>query len=132
MNDSPLDDRQAAATLVLILHRSMDWDLWGKKRLKYWDIYENAVTSAARTTNSLTRWLNSVCSRMSITAPGRNDADRQQLNALLNAGRDAAVLKVMRNEPQIVILLVRTHQEDKKAAARAERAETATWEDFDA
>jgi len=125
--------QQAAADLVLILHRSMDWDTWGKKRLKYWEIYENVVTSAAKTTNSLTRWLNSVCSRMGIVAPGRNEADRTRLQAIISSGRDRELLKVLREEPQLVILLVRAHQEDKKAARVAHEGsrESVAWEDIE-
>lgn len=119
MIETLTDPQRMAADLTFILHRSINWDTWGRRRLKYWDIMETTMASAARQTNSLSRWLNFVCSRMSIDAPGRNMADREVLQEIVTSGQDAAILRVFREEPQLVILLARAMQAERDRAARS-------------
>ena len=107
--------QEQAADLVMILHRSINWDIWGKLRRRYWTALEENLTGAAYTT-SLPKFLNSICSKMSIDTPGRNAKDRQRLDEILNAGQDRAVLRVFREEVQLPVLTVRVLQADKKAA----------------
>lgn len=116
------EDQQAGVNLLMILHRSMDWDVWGSKRLKYWDVFQENVAAAAYT-NSLAKWLDRFCQRMSVTTPGRNDGDRDALNAILNSGHDKALLKVLRDETQLLVLSVRVAQQEKKEAREHALAE---------
>ena len=112
---------QQGVDLLAIMHRSMDWDVWGSKRLKYWDVFQENVAAAAYT-NSLAKWLDRFCNRMSVTTPGRNDADRTALNAILNGGQDKLMLKCLREETQLVVLAVRVAQQEKKEQAQAAQA----------
>lgn len=112
------DTQRAATDMVLILHRSMDWDIWGKKRLKYWDTYQEAVAACAYT-NSLAAWLNSVCLQMSIVTPGRNDTDRAHLEGILNSNQDDRLLDCLRFETVRVFLAARVAIEQTKEARSA-------------
>ena len=114
MNSEQL--RQQAAQMVLILHRSINWDIWGSKRLRYWGILQDTITSKAYT-NSLARWLNGVCQAFDIHTPGWNAEDRQYLEVVLNSGQDRALLKLLREETQLIVLMVRVVQQE----AREER-----------
>lgn len=114
-----MNETQAMAVdLVLILHRGMNWDTWGTKRLAYWDILQEAVAESAYVP-TLAAWLNSICGRMDIRAAGRNSADRARLEVILNSGQDAALLRVLRTETQFIILAARVAVESQKEARGA-------------
>lgn len=112
--------QQMATELVMIIHLSMDWDTWGSKRLKYWEIFQNAVSSAAYT-NKLSRWLANICNRMNIGTPGRSDNDRQNIAGIINSGMDKPILRLLREETQTLILEVRVAQQEKKEASKLEK-----------
>lgn len=112
------ETQQMALDLVLILHRSMDWEVWRPKILKYWSVLQEAVAASAYT-NNLAAWLNSVCSQMSITTPGATADDRARLEAILNAGEDRAVLRCLRTETQFIVVSARVATEARRAEYRA-------------
>lgn len=105
--------KQMVADLLLIVHLSMDWSVWGSKRLKYWDVFQENVAAAAYTDN-LAKWLNQLCQRMSVLTPGRNEKARARLEEILNSGNDRALLKLLREETQLLVLMVRVAQQEKK------------------
>lgn len=114
-----MDLEERAAKIVLLVHQSMDWNVWGPKRLKYWQILTNAVRAAAYT-NSLSRFVNSLCSRMQIRALGPNKAARAEADSLINGldrAQERALLRLMREEATTVVLQVRVWLEAKRAAA---------------
>lgn len=111
--------KQQAADLLAIVHLSMNWDVWGTKRLKYWDVFQENVAASAYTDN-LAKWLNTLCNRMSVLTPGRNEKDRVRLEEILNGGHDRAQLKLLREETQLLVLMVRVNQQVKKELRVAE------------
>ena len=117
-----MDPEERAARIVLLVHQSMDWNVWGSKRLKYWQILTDNVRAAAYT-NSLSRFANSLCSRMQVRALGPNKAARAEAEALLNGlerAQERALLRLMREEATTIVLQVRVWLEEKRAAARLE------------
>lgn len=108
-----------AARLLTILHLSMNWDVWGSKRLKYWDVFQANVSASAYTDN-LGKWLQRMCERMSIDTPGRNEAQRKELSQILGGGKDRALLNLLREETQLLVLMVRVAQQGKRAANAAD------------
>lgn len=112
---------ERAARIVWAVHRSMDWDTWGSKRLKYWEILTNAVRASAYT-NSLSRFVNSLCSRMQVPTLGVNKADRVALDDLLNGldpQQERAILRLFREEATTLVLQVRVWIEERRAAHQA-------------
>ena len=106
----------------------MDWDTWGSKRLKYWEILTNAVRASAYT-NSLSRFVNSLCSRMQVPTLGVNNADRVALDDLLNGldpQQERAILRLFREEATTLVLQVRVWIEERRAAHQAQLRQTMT------
>lgn len=106
---------QMCVNLIMIIHLSMNWDAWGSKRLKYWDILQDNVASAAYT-DKLSRWLTTICNKMSIGTPGRKEEDRNALLDIMSAGHDKAMLRHLREATQLCVLEVRVTQQEKKEA----------------
>lgn len=127
--DKAQDLKQQAADLLAIIHLSMNWDVWGSKRLKYWDVFQENVAASAYTDN-LARWLNTLCNRMSVLTPGRNEKDRDRLEQILNSGNDRALLKLLREETQLLVLMVRVNQQVKKDARAAAEADASGGEEL--
>lgn len=127
--DKAQDLKQQAADLLAIIHLSMNWDVWGSKRLKYWDVFQENVAASACTDN-LARWLNTLCNRISVLTPGRNEKDRDRLEQILNGGNDRALLKLLREETQLLVLMVRVNQQVKKDARAAAEADASGGEEL--
>ncbi len=87
------------------------------------DLGVNFFDTAAAYTDSLAKWLNTLCARMSVSIPGRNEQDRARLEAILNSGQDRALLKLLREQTQLLVLMVRVSQQTKKDEAAARAAE---------
>lgn len=108
---------ERAARILLAIHQSMNWSIWGSKRLKYWMIYTDNVRSAAYT-NSLVKFVNNLCSRMDIAVLGRNRAHRAQIEELLNGispDDEKRLLRLFREEATTLVLQVRVWIEEKRA-----------------
>lgn len=102
-----------AVQLVTIIHLSMDWDIWGKKRLKYWEILQDNIAAAAYT-DKLSRWLSNICHQMQVPKAGRNEADRQILYGILNSGHDKKILAHLREETHYIIVEVQVLRQEAK------------------
>lgn len=114
METGELADR--AARIVLAVHQSMNWDVWGTKRLKYWSILTDNVRSAAYT-NSLPRFINSLCSKMQIASLGRNRGQRSELDGLLSAlppEDERRLLRLFREEATTLVLQTRVWIEERR------------------
>jgi len=127
-----LELEETAARLIQAIHLSMDWSVWGEKRLKYWGILTDNVRSAAYT-NSLSRFVNSLCSKMQVPVLGTNKAQRSQIETLLNSlspAEERQLLRLFRDEATTLVLQVRVWSEERKARwAERAAAEMDDWDD---
>lgn len=111
----PLDGPAATAErLVLLVHRGVNWDVWGgARRVRYWDALTDRVRAGTYAGPTLAHWWQSVSAR--ISAAPRTPADRAELAALIGADDQRAVLTVLRDTADVLVLRVRvaveTHRE---------------------
>lgn len=114
----PLD---GALTLALAAHDGANWDVWGKRRDRYWDAFEANLRAAAMTT-SLDQFVGRFARKMSCSF-GRNAEARQAVSAVLMSGDDVQVLRVLRERSNAVTLRVRTVVDSRRALFEARQAE---------
>lgn len=72
------------------------------------------MRSAAYTSN-LGRFVNSLCSKLQAF-PGRNIGERDEVLEILNSGNDRELLKLLREETTLIVLMVRVANEQRRAA----------------
>ncbi len=109
--------QERAATIIYTIHKSMNWDVWGKKRLKYWGVLTDNIRSAAYT-NKLSKFVNALCSKMQVPQLGRNEAQRKEVEAALNGlsmQDEKALLKLFREEATTLVLECRVFIEEHRA-----------------
>ena len=98
-----------AADLLEILWRGVPADYKSKYRMTIWTQFENQVRSAAYTSN-LGKFVNSLCSKLQINL-GYSDAERARAEAILNSNRDRALLRLLREETTLLVLMVRVRRD---------------------
>ena len=108
-------DMDRAIALVEAVHWSMDWDVWGRRRLRYWSSLEEHVRAAATSTATVTRFLSELCLLMKVPSIARIPA-AAETTALAVDGAGPGVLRVLREEAPYVVVMVRQHSEARKAA----------------
>lgn len=114
--------RQQAADLLMTIWRGIPSDFKSRYRMTLWEQFENEIRSAAYT-NNLGKFVNSLCGRLSAEI-GRSADERAQAEKILNSGQDSALLKLLREETVLVVLMVRVANADRRSDER--RAE---WEE---
>ncbi len=113
---------EQAADLLEILWRGIPADYKSRYRMSIWQQLEDQVRSAAYT-SSLPRFISSICLKLQANL-GRNQADRARIQEILNAGQDQPLLKLMRDETTVVVLMVRLRNQERRERWEAEiRAE---------
>lgn len=108
--------RETAADLLHILWRGVPGDYKRRYRMNIWQQFEDQVRSAAYTA-SLARFANALCRKLQIAA-GRNAEDRRRLEAILNGGNDRDLLKLLREQTTLIVLMVRLRQEEARERAK--------------
>lgn len=116
-----------AVHLVMLIHLSMNWDIWGSKRLKYWEILQDNIATAAYT-DKLSRWLSNICNRMQIPKAGRNDQERQMIFDIISSGKDKGILRHLREETHYVIVEVQVNRQEVKEARETEQPQDSNQE----
>lgn len=76
-----------------------------------WTQFENQVRSAAYT-NNLAKFINQLCLKLNAD-PGKNADDRAEVERIANAGNDRAILKLLRDETTLIVLMVRVANQEK-------------------
>jgi len=129
----PLEGPQRTAeVLTAMAHRCADWDVWGGPRaIRYWDALTSRVRQACYAGPRLSLWWERLTVQMSLTPPPRK-ADRALLASLLAGGGDAAVLDVLRREPEALVLRVRVAADTRREARAARAADDETEGEPDA
>lgn len=110
---------EIAAGLLAPLWRGIPSGYKSRYARNIWQQFEDNVRSAAYTSR-LSVWYDTLCRKLSIEV--RRD-DTAAVQAVLQAGQDKAVLKALRDETALLVLLVRVANEERKAAYQAAQEE---------
>lgn len=105
---------QLATELLTPLWRGISPDY--KKHYSYgiWQQFEDNVRSAAYT-SSLPVFLAKIMARLGVVIYAD---DTEKVSAVIQCGDDKAVLKMLRDETALLVLLVRVANEERKEKAR--------------
>lgn len=96
----------AAERLVLLIHRGVDWQVWGgARRVRYWDALTDRVRAATYTGPTLSEWWRTVGTQISSTP--RTAADRAATASLLAHPDQRAVLDALHRHADTLVLRVR-------------------------
>lgn len=68
---------------------------------------------SAAYTNNLAKFANSLCGRLAATIGTRKE-ERAECEAILNSGQDRALLKLMREETTLIVLMVRVAMQERR------------------
>ncbi len=107
-----------ALSLLIPLWRGIPADYKRKYARNIWQQFEDNIRAAAYTA-SLSKFVNSLCSRMSVVIAGN---DLEAVSAALNANSDRTLLRQMRDEATTLVLMVRLENDKRKAAWEARKA----------
>lgn len=55
--------------------------------------------------------------------PGKNEDERERVDEVLNAGKDRELLKLLRDETTVLVLMVRLRNQERKEAYEERMAE---------
>lgn len=105
---------QPALNLLIPLWRGLAADYKTQYARNIWQQYEDNIRNAAYT-NSLNKFVSSICSRLPITIRGDDVAG---INDVLNAGQDRALLKLLRGETTTLTLMVRLENDKRRSEWR--------------
>lgn len=112
----PLTGAEAIAErLVLLVHRGVDWNVWGgARRVRYWDALTDRVRAGTYAGPTLALWWEKVATDIS-SAP-RSPSDRTELAELLAHPDQRAVLTTLRKTANVYVLRVRVAVETNREA----------------
>lgn len=106
-----------ALQLLIPLWRGIPGDYKRKYARNIWQQFEDNIRAAAYTA-TLSKFINSLCSRMSVAIAAD---DLPEVHEALNAGRDRDILRQLRGEATTLVLMVRLENEKRKAEWEARR-----------
>lgn len=116
-----MDIKAAAVDLLTGIWRMIPAEYKSRYRMSIWQQFEDRVRSAAYT-NSLGKFVNSLCSSLQA-APGANAEERVKLEAILNSGHDRELLKLLREQTTLIVLMVRVANQERRDAFLASMEE---------
>lgn len=114
-------DHEKAAELLWIVWKGVPADYKSRYRRTIWKQFEDNVRSAAYT-SKLGTFINTLCLKLRATVGKRID-ERERAEQILNSGDDRALLKLMREETTLLVLMVRLHNQERKKEFELRRAE---------
>ena len=101
-----LEDAEAVAeALVLLVHRGVNWDVWGSRAIRYWDAFTERVRASTYAGPSLSQWWQSIASE--LDSQPRNAQDRADLAGLLACPNQGLVLDAFRRHAPVLVLRIR-------------------------
>ena len=103
-----MEPKQQAADLLTAIWQGIPGDYKSKYRMNIWEQFENQVRSAAYT-SSLGKFVNSIC--LKLNASVRPEAGIEEI---LNSGSDRAMLKLLRDETTLIVLMVRIANQERR------------------
>jgi hypothetical protein len=110
----PLDGPDAIAEkLVLLIHRGVDWDVWGgARRVKYWDALTDRVRAATYAGPTLSEWWQAICTQ--ITSAPKYPEDRADIATLIAQPSQRDVLDSLQRHAATLVLRVRVYSETQR------------------
>jgi len=124
------ENHERAKTLLMAIWRGIPADYKKRYRRNIWEQFENNVRSAAYTSN-LGKFVNTLCAKLQAQIGQTND-ERERAESVLNCGYDRALLKLIRDETALLVLMVRVEnqkrQEEWKERDKERKAEEAAME----
>lgn len=119
---------EKAVTLLETIWRGIPADYKSRYRMTIWQQFEDQIRSAAYTDN-LGKFVNSLCYKLNATI-GRNQAEREQAMSVLSSTADARpLLKLMREQTSLLVLMVRMRVQESRGAWLADHPDE--WEEFE-
>lgn len=109
-------EHEMAADLLDAIWRGTAADYKSKYRRNIWEQLENNARSAATSTNDLGKFVNSLCLKMNGAMLGKTNEERQKAIEILNGHRDSALLKLMREQTMLIVLMVRQRNDQRREA----------------
>lgn len=86
--------------------------------MRIYDEYTSKIRSASHT-NSLKKFTEKLCAKMGVVGIGGKAEDRRKVLGIIKAN-DLEVLEILREETQLVVLMMREVIEDRKARGENE------------
>ena len=124
------ENHERAKTLLAAIWRGIPADYKSRYRRNIWRQFEDNVRSAAYTSN-MGAFINTLCAKMSAQI-GQTNEERERAEEVLNSGNDRALLKLMRDETALLVLMVRVdnqaRQDEWKERDEERRQEEAAME----
>jgi hypothetical protein len=105
-----MTDEEVASNLLTPLWRGISVDYKGKYARNIWQQFEDNIRSAAYTARA-SEFLSKVVARLGITIAAD---DVKQVSELVGSGQDRALLKMLRDDTTLLVLLVRADNEERK------------------
>lgn len=107
-----------AAGLLAAIWRGIPNSYKSRYRRTIWQQFEDNIRSAAYT-NSLGKFINNLCLALGVEIAGR---DVETINGLLRDTNDRALLKLLRDETTLLVLMVRVENQARREEWEAAEA----------
>jgi hypothetical protein len=114
-------EHQQATELLEIIWLGIPSDYKSRYRRSIWQQFEDNIRSAAYTSN-LGKFISSLCQKLNANI-GRNSEERARADAILQEGNTRAILKLLREETTLLVLIVRVANQERREAWEAEHQE---------
>lgn len=118
MDDYP-QEYHTALKLLIPLWRGIPGDYKQKYARNIWQQFEDNLRAAAYTAK-LSKFVNSVCSRIQIEIAAK---DVSAVNEALNATDERTILRQLREEATVLVLMVRLENDKRKEEWKKKKAE---------
>jgi len=102
-------EEQAAAILLLLIHKGFNNSVWGSKRLRYWSVFQGKLEKHLGCVN-LSEVVSNFANEMQATV-GRNEEQRQIVTEIVWCKDAARILDTMRNTTLMLVTLARVMQQ---------------------
>jgi len=104
--------RVMAATLLKIIWRGIPPDYKRRYRMTIWTQFENEIRAASYT-SSLAKFISSICTHLRADL-GKTAAERAVAEEIIKTADDRTMVKMMRDETTLLVLMVRVDNEEKR------------------
>ena len=112
-------EHERAADLLESIWRGIPNDYKSRYRMSIWKQFEDNIRSAAYT-SSLGKLVNSLCLKLQANL-GHNAESREAIQAILNSDQDRTLLKLMREETTLLVLMVRVRNQERHETWKREQ-----------
>lgn len=119
--------KEQATDLLWTIWRGTPAEYKRRYRRNIWQQFEDRVRSAAYTSN-LGKFANLLCLNLGATL-GKAQIDRDTAEAVLNSGNDRELLKLLRDETALIVLMVRLRNDQAKEAYEEKKSIFKEWDE---